>query len=359
MGLTQKEPEMELGLYTFADVGPEIDPARRLRNLLEEIELADQVGLDVFGVGEHHRPDYAVSAPAVVLAAAAERTRNVRLTSAVTVLSSDDPVRVFQDFATLDLLSGGRAEIMAGRGSFIESFPLFGYDLGDYDELFAEKLELLLELRESERVTWSGRHRAPLEDAGVYPRPVQDPLPVWIAVGGTPHSVVRAALLGLPLAIAIIGGQRERFAPLARLFREAARGAGHDPARLPISINSHTYVAERPQQASDEYFPTYAAMMNRIGRERGWAPMSRGQFEAGRSPRGALVVGSPEEVVDKILFQHELFGHRRFMAQISVGTMPHAKVMRAIELFGTEVAPVVRKELARRSAASAGGPAAV
>jgi probable LLM family oxidoreductase len=291
---------MELGLYTFADVGPEIDPARRLRNLLEEIELADQVGLDVFGVGEHHRPDYAVSAPAVVLAAAAERTRNVRLTSAVTVLSSDDPVRVFQDFATLDLLSGGRAEIMAGRGSFIESFPLFGYDLGDYDELFAEKLELLLELRESERVTWSGRHRAPLEDAGVYPRPVQDPLPVWIAVGGTPHSVVRAALLGLPLAIAIIGGQPERFAPLARLYREAARGAGHDPARLPISINSHTYVAERPQQASDEYFPTYAAMMNRIGRERGWAPMSRGQFEAGRSPRGALVVGSPEEVVDKI-----------------------------------------------------------
>jgi probable LLM family oxidoreductase len=346
---------MELGLYTFADVAPEIYPARRLRNLLEEIELADQVGLDVFGVGEHHRPDYAVSAPAVVLAAAAERTKNIRLTSAVTVLSSDDPVRVFQNFATLDLLSGGRAEIMAGRGSFIESFPLFGYDLGDYDELFAEKLELLLELRESERVTWSGEHRAPLEDAGVYPRPVQDPLPVWIAVGGTPQSVVRAALLGLPLAIAIIGGQPERFAPLAELYREAARGVGHDPGRLPISINSHTYVAETSRQASDEYFPTYAAMMNRIGRERGWAPMSRGQFEAGRSPRGALVVGSPEEVVEKILFEHELFGHERFMAQISVGTMPHARVMRAIELFGTEVAHAVRKELGRRSAASAGG----
>lgn len=341
---------MELGLYTFADVGPGIDPARRLRNLLEEIELADQVGLDVFGVGEHHRPDYAVSAPAVVLAAAAERTKNIRLTSAVTVLSSDDPVRVFQDFAMLDLLSGGRAEIMAGRGSFIESFPLFGYDLGDYDELFAEKLELLLRLRESERVTWSGRHRAPLDDAGVYPRSVQDPLPVWIAVGGTPQSVVRAALLGLPLAVAIIGGQPERFAPLARLYREAASQAGHDPARLPISINSHTYVAETSRRASDEYFPDYAAMMNRIGRERGWAPMGRAQFEAGRSPRGALVVGSPEEVVEKILFEHELFDHRRFMAQISVGTLPHDKVMRAIELFGTEVAPAVRKELARRSA---------
>ena len=348
---------MELGLYTFADVGPEIDPARRLRNLLEEIELADHLGLDVFGVGEHHRPDYAVSAPAVVLAAGAERTKNIRLTSAVTVLSSDDPVRVFQDFATLDLLSGGRAEIMAGRGSFIESFPLFGYDLGDYDELFAEKLELLLRLRESERVTWSGAHRAPLDDAGVYPRPVQDPLPVWIAVGGTPQSVVRAAVLGLPLAIAIIGGQPERFAPLARLYREAASEAGHDPEQLPISINSHTYVAENSQQASDEYFPTYSAMMNGIGRERGWPPMRRAQFEAGRSPRGALLVGSPEEVVEKILFEHELFGNERFMAQISIGALPHDRVMRTIELFGTEVAPAVRKELSRRSAA--GGPAAV
>ena len=345
---------MELGLYTFADVGPEIGPAQRLRNLLEEIELAEQVGLDVFGVGEHHRPDYAVSAPAVVLAAAAELTRDIRLTSAVTVLSSDDPVRVFQEFATLDLLSGGRAEIMAGRGSFIESFPLFGYDLGDYDELFAEKLELLLELRESERVTWSGKHRAPLEDAGVYPRPIQNPLPVWIAVGGTPQSVVRAALLGLPLAIAIIGGQPERFVPLARLYREAASRAGYDPARLPISINSHTYVAETSQQAGDEYFPTYAAMMNRIGRERGWSVITREQFEAGRSMRGALLVGSPEEVAEKILFEHELFGHERFMAQISVGAMPHDKVMRAIELFGTEVAPAVRKGLSRQSAGAGG-----
>ena len=207
---------MELGLYTFADVGPEIDPARRLRNLLEEVELADQLGLDVFGVGEHHRPDFAVSSPAVALAAAAARTKSIRLTSAVTVLSSDDPVRVFQDFATLDLISEGRAEIMAGRGSFIESFPLFGYDLNDYDDLFSEKLELLIELRDSERVTWSGNHRAPLEDAGVYPRPLQDPLPIWIAVGGTPQSVVRAAMLGLPLAVAIIGGEPERFAPLVQ-----------------------------------------------------------------------------------------------------------------------------------------------
>ena len=349
---------MELGLYTFADVGPEIGPAQRLRNLLEEVELADQVGLDVFGVGEHHRPDFAVSAPAVVLAAAAELTRDIRLTSAVTVLSSDDPVRVFQEFATLDLLSGGRVEIMAGRGSFIESFPLFGYDLADYDELFAEKLELLLKLRESERVTWSGKHRAPLEDAGVYPRPIQNPLPIWIAVGGTPQSVVRAALLGLPLAIAIIGGQPERFAPLARLYREAASRAGSDPAQLPISINSHTYVAETSQQAGDEYFPTYTAMMNRIGRERGWSVMRREQFEAGRSMRGALLVGSPEEVAEKILFEHELFGHQRFMAQISVGAMPHDKVMRAIELFGTEVAPAVRKELSRQSA-GAGGPTSV
>ena len=344
---------MELGLYTFADVGPGSDPARRMRELVEEIELADRVGLDVFGVGEHHRPDYAVSSPAVALAAAATRTENIRLSSAVTVLSSDDPVRVFQDFASLDLISGGRAEIMAGRGSFIESFPLFGYDLGDYDELFTEKLDLLLRLRESERVTWSGRHRAPLEDVGVYPRPVQDPLPVWIAVGGTPQSVVRAALLGLPLAIAIIGGQPENFAPLVRLYRQAAEEAGHDPAGLPVSINSHTYVAETGQGAGDEFFPTYAAMMNRIGRERGWGPMGRRQFEAGRSPRGALLVGSPEEVAEKILYEHELFGNDRFMAQISVGALPHEKVMRAIELFGTEVAPAVRKELAPRPAANA------
>src|ERR687889_705061 len=342
---------MELGIYTFAETTPDprtgrtVSPQQRLADLLEEIELADELGLDVYGVGEHHRAEFAVSAPALVLAAAAERTQTIRLTSAVTVLSSDDPVRVFQNFATLDLLSGGRAEIMAGRGSFTESFPLFGYDLGDYDEVFAEKLDLLLRLRESERVTWSGKHRAPLEHAGVYPRPLQDPLPIWIAVGGTPQSVVRAGLLGLPLAIAIIGGQPEHFTRLARLYRQAASQAGHDPARLPISINSHTYVAETPQQAGDEFYPTYAAMMNRIGRERGWSPMGRSQFEMGRSPRGALLVGSPEEVVEKILYEHELFANERFMAQISVGTIAHEKAIRAIELFGTEVVPAVRKAL--------------
>ena len=341
---------MELGLYTFADVGPEIDPSRRLRNLLKEAELADQLGLDVFGVGEHHRPDFAVSSPAVALAAVAARTERIRLTSAVTVLSSDDPVRVFQDFATLDLISDGRAEIMAGRGSFIESFPLFGYDLDDYDELFSEKLELLVKLRDAERVTWSGHHRPSLDDVGVYPRPLQDPLPVWIAVGGTPGSVARAGTLGLPLAVAIIGGEPERFAPLVGIYREAAGRAGHDPARLPVGINSHTYVAETSRRAGDEYYPTYAAMMNRIGRERGWPPIGRGQFEMGRSPRGALAVGSPEEVAEKILHQHEYFGHDRFMAQISIGTLPHEKAMRAIELFGTEVAPAVRQEIARRTA---------
>jgi probable LLM family oxidoreductase len=347
---------MELGIYTFAEVAPDpvtgrkVNAAERLRDLMEEMELADQVGLDVFGVGEHHRPDYAVSSPAVVLAAAAERTKRIRLTSAVTVLSSDDLVRVFQDFATLDLISGGRAEIMAGRGSFIESFPLFGYDLQDYDALFSEKLELLLKLRESENVTWSGRHRAPLTGQGVYPRPVQDPLPVWIAVGGTPQSVVRAATLGLPLAVAIIGGMPEQFAPLVQLYRDAASQAGHDATKLPVSINSHGYIADSSRQAADEFYPPYADVMTRIGRERGWPPTTRQQYEAQLTRRGALVVGSPGEVIDKILFQHEIFRHDRFLLQFSIGTMPHRQIMRCIELFGTEVAPAVRKALGVGSA---------
>jgi probable LLM family oxidoreductase len=327
---------VELGVYTFADVGD--DPARRMRELLEEAETADRVGLDVFGVGEHHRADYLVSQPAVVLGAIAARTSRVRLTSAVTVLSSDDPVRVLEEFAEVDLISGGRAEIMAGRGSFIESFPLFGFDLEDYDELFAEKLELLLALRGDEPVTWDGRHRAPLEDVVVHPRPLQRPLPVWVAVGGNPESAVRAGTLGLPMALAIIGGQPERFVPFAELHRKAAEAAGH--GRLALSINSHGYVGD-----PDEFFPAYAAMMTRIGRERGWPPMQRPDFEALRSRRGALVVGSPEEVVEKILFQHELFGHDRFLMQTSVGPIEHERVLRSIELFGTEVAPAVRAAL--------------
>jgi probable LLM family oxidoreductase len=341
---------MEIGIYTFAETpmdpatGRQLGAEQRLKDLLEEIELADQVGLDVFGVGEHHRPDYAVSAPAVVLAAAAARTKRIRLTSAVSVLSSDDPVRVFQDFATLDLISGGRAEIMAGRGSFVESFPLFGQDLADYDELFAEKLDLLLKVRANERVTWRGKHRPPIDDRGVYPRPVQNPLPVWIAVGGTPQSVIRAATLGLPMALAIIGGAPERFKPFVDLYREAAARAGHDPESLPVSINSHGFIADDARQAAEDAFPPMAATMSRIGRERGWGPYTRRQFDAETTLRGALFVGSPQEVIDKILFQYELFRHRRFLIQLTVGPMPHTKVMRAIELLGTEVAPVVRRE---------------
>ncbi|HKG38935.1 MAG TPA: LLM class flavin-dependent oxidoreductase [Conexibacter sp.] len=342
---------MEIGVTSFADLAEGADPGRRLRELVEEIELADAVGLDVFGVGEHHRPDFAVSAPAVALAGAATRTRRIRLASAVTVLSTDDPVRVFEQFATLDQLSGGRAEIIAGRGSFTESYPLFGASLDDYDELFSEKLELLLAVRESERVTWSGsgRHRAALDGVGVYPRPAQDPLPVWIGVGGTPASVMRAGLLGLPLVIAIIGGEPARFVQFAELYREALRRGGHDPVALPIAINSHAHVAENSEQAADEMFPAYATMMNRVGRERGWPPIVRQQFEAGRTPRGAIFCGDPDEVATKILAQHELFGHQRFLAHMGMGGLEHAKVLRAIELLGTEVAPRVR------SAVAAGG----
>jgi probable LLM family oxidoreductase len=343
---------VEIGVYTFGEA-PVEGAGQRLRNLLDEIELADQVGLDVFGVGEHHRPDFAVSSPAVVLAAAAERTKTIRLTSAVSVISSDDPIRVFQDFATIDLLSGGRAEIMAGRGSFIESFPLFGYDLDDYDELFSEKLELLLAARDAEVVYWPGStHTQRIENRGVYPRPIQDPLPVWIAVGGTPQSVARAGILGLPLALAIIGGQPARFAPLVELYRRAATDVGNDGGSLPISINAHTFVADDSQRAADIFFPGYAEVMSRIGRERGWPPLTREQFEAGRAPGGHLLVGSPQEVTEKILEQYEIFRHDRFLAQLSVGPMAHEDLMRAIELLGTEVAPAVRSEIARTTRAA-------
>lgn len=342
---------MELGLYTFADVDPNAtdrggEGRRRLVDLIEEIELADQVGLDVFGLGEHHRPDYAVSAPAVVLAAAAARTSRIRLTSAVTVLSSDDPVRVFQQFATLDLLSNGRAEIMAGRGSFIESFPLFGQSLDDYDQLFAEKLELLLAIRESEKVTWAGETRPAINDRGVYPRPQQNPLPLWIAVGGTPQSVARAGALGLPMALAIIGGEPRRFAPLFDLYREAARRTGRDPFELKTSINVHGFIADTTEQAADQFYGPQAEVMNRIGRERGWGPTSRAHFDQARGPTGNLFLGDPESVARKIVAHQRLFRNDRFLLQMAIGLMPHDQILRGIELYGTKVAPMVREMLA-------------
>lgn len=340
---------MEIGIYTFGDVDThpvtkeKISTEQRIKNLIEEAELADQVGLDVFAIGEHHRPDYSVSAPAIVLAAAAMKTKNIKLSSAVTVLSSDEPIRVFQQFATLDNLSGGRAEIMAGRGSFIESFPLFGYDLKDYDVLFTEKLQLLMKLNEAERISWQGKLTQAIDNRGVYPRPVQEKLPIWIAVGGTPESVVRAAENGLPMALAIIGGQPARFAPYTKLYRDVYSKAGHNPNKIQLSINSHTYIADDSKQAADELYAPYSQMMNRIGRERGWPPSGRAQFDASLQPEGALLVGSPQQVIDKVLAQYEIFGHTRYLAQISMGALPHDKVLRAIELLGTKVAPVVKK----------------
>ncbi|MEO5594336.1 MAG: LLM class flavin-dependent oxidoreductase [Chitinophagaceae bacterium] len=340
---------MEIGVYTFADItadpltGKMISPHERVRNLLEEVELAEQVGLDIFAVGEHHRPDYIASSPAVILGAAAARTKKIKLSSAVTVLSSDDPVRVFQDFATIDLISSGRAEIMAGRGSFIESFPLFGYDLKDYDELFAEKLGLLVKLNEKEKISWKGKHRPSINNLGVYPRPFQDKLPVWVAVGGTPESVVRAATLHLPMALAIIGGMPDQFVPLIELYRSTAKKIGYNNSIA--GINSHSFVADTSQQAADEFYPSYADVMTRIGRERGWSGITREQFEYMRSPKGSLLVGSPQQVIDKILYEHELFKHDRFLGQMSMGAMPHSSIMRSIELFGTVVAPAVRKAL--------------
>jgi probable LLM family oxidoreductase len=326
---------VEIGVFTFADTREGDGAERRLRDLLEEAELAEEVGLDVFGVGEHHRPDFAVSSPAVVLAAVAARTKRIRLTSAVTVLSSDDPIRVFQEFSTLDLVSGGRAEIMVGRGSFIESFPLFGYDLRDYDRLFEEKLAALLHVRETG--TSPAGH-------GVHPTPAQERLPVWVAVGGTPESAVRAGALGLPMALAIIGGFPERFRPFTELHRRAAIEAGHDPPPR-LSINSHGYIADTAERALDESFPYVSAAMNRIGRERGWPPLQRADYDAAATLRGANFVGDPEQVVEKILFQHELFGHDRFLLQLTIGGIPHEGILRSIELLGREVAPVVHERL--------------
>ncbi|MET3505327.1 LLM class flavin-dependent oxidoreductase [Halalkalibacter oceani] len=343
---------MEIGISTFVETTPDVNTgktishAERIREVVEEIVLADQVGLDVFGVGEHHREDFAASNPAVILAAAASQTKRIRLTSAVTVLSSDDPVRVFQEFATLDAISNGRAEIMAGRGSFIESFPLFGYDLHDYNELFDEKLELLLQIRQSEKVTWQGKHRPAIRNLGVYPRPVQNPLPVWIGSGGNPESVVRAGKLGLPLVLAIIGGRPLQFAPLVQLYKQAAAEAGHDPAKLTVASHSHGFIAEDREEAADAFFPSTQLVMNKLGKERGWGHYGRASFDAARSLEGALYVGDPDTVAEKIIHLRKNVGITRFMLHVPVGSMPHEQVMKAIELLGTKVAPKVREEVA-------------
>ncbi len=344
---------MQLGLYSFAENTPDPlngnrlqSPAERLADLIEEIRLADELGLDFYGLGEHHRPDYVASAPVTILAAAAAVTKRIRLSTAVTVLSSENPIRVWQQFATLDLLSGGRAEIMAGRGSFIESFPLFGYDLEHYDALFEEKLAELLEIRKGGKVAWPGsEHTRPIPGIEIFPKPVQAELPIWIAVGGTPNSVARAAYYGLPLMLAIIGGQPQQFQPFTELYRRTAEKVGHDPGRLPIGVSGHGFIAETSQEALDVAFPAHHEAMSRIGRERGWPPTTRAQFEAGASPHGAYYMGSPQQVIDKILMQHEWFQHDRFGLQLSVGTLPHARVMKAIELYGTVVKPAIDKAL--------------
>ena len=344
---------MELGLMSFADMEPEkqagsgISAHQRIKNLMEEIQLADQLDLDVFGIGEHHRPDYAVSSPAVILGAAAVLTKKIKLTSAVTVLSSDDPVRVYQTFATVDQLSNGRVEIMAGRGSFIESFPLFGYDLEDYEGLFTDKIDLLLKINQSTKVSWKGKHRAPLNNLGVYPRAFQDQIPIWLAAGGTPASAVRAAKLNIPLMLAIIGGMPEQFVRFINLYKDSCKELGRSKEGIQLGVNNHFYVGEDSEIAAKEFYPFYATMMDRVGRERGWQPLTRPQFDYLREPRGALMVGSVQQVVDKILYEHEIFGNTRFLAQASVGTVPHNKILKSIELFGTKVVPEVRRSLAK------------
>jgi probable LLM family oxidoreductase len=348
------KPQMQIGIDSFAAAYTDSSLAEgtsdRLRNLVEQIEHADQVGLDVFGIGEHHRRDYLDSAPAVILGAAAARTQRIRLTSAVTVLSSADPVRVFQNFATLDLLSQGRAEMVVGRGSFIDSFPLFGFKLEDYDSLFAEKLDLLLKIRENENVHWSGKHRAALTGQGIYPRPVQNPLPIWLGVGGTPKSFARAGALGLPLMVAIIGGETRRFRPLIDLYRETGKRYGHSPDRLRVGVHSLGYVAPTTQQAVDDFFPGYARAFASVAKERGWPAVTRADFDAQRAPEGALLVGNADEVVEKIVRHSEaLGGISRLTFQMNAASLSHAKLMRAIEAIGTRVAPAVRQRLAEKS----------
>ena len=343
---------MELGISTFGEIHPDgtagkaVNAHKRVQELLEEVKLADEVGLDVYAFGEHHRPDFVISAPEIMMAAAAAITKNIHLSSSVTVLSSVDPVRTFQNFATVDLISGGRAEMIAGRGSFIESFPLFGYNLDDYDALFTEKLEMFLEINKQEIINWQGKFRAPVRNQGVYPRPLQEEIPVWIGVGGTPASAKRAGTLNLPMIIAILGSAPKHFIPFVELYRESAEKAGHDVSKLQLAISSQFYLAEGADQAVDEFYPSYEALMTRVGRERGWSPMNRSQFEWLRKD-GPLVVGDVQQAIDKIMGQYEIFGNTRFVAQLVTGFTPHKKILKAIELYGTHVAPVVRKETSK------------
>ncbi len=339
---------MQFGISTFGEIDPHhlsgkaINAQERVQQLLQQAKLADDLGLDVFALGEHHRADYVVSSPEIILAAAAAITKNIKLTSAVTVLSSSDPVRVFQNFASLDLISNGRAEIIAGRGSFIESFPLFGYDLNDYDELFIEKLDLLLTINKNEIVNWKGTHRASINNLGVYPRPYQQQLPIWIAVGGTPSSVIRAGSLNLPLTIAILGGSPAQFTQLTNLYRTAAQKAGHDVSKLQLCINEHLYLADTSEQARDEFFPVYEKLINKIGKERGWGKMSRAHFDDLCETDGPLLVGSANDVIEKLKYQFKLFNNTRFLAQIIFGDIAHEKILHTIELFGKAVAPAVK-----------------
>jgi probable LLM family oxidoreductase len=347
---TSNHNGIEIGIYTLADIGPDpltnktITPKQRMIEIIQAAKLADEAGLDVFGVGEHHRLDYASSSPAVILAAIAQATNQIKLTSTTSVLSTLDPVRLFEDFATLDLISDGRAEILAGRGAFIESFPLFGYSTNDYDELFTEHMELLLQLNKNERVTWSGNFRSPLKNAEISPRPIQEEIPVWIGVGGTPESAVRAGKFGVGMALAILGGDPVRFKPLVDIYRKAGMEAGHSPEALKIGVTGHTFIAETTEQAKDEFFPYYSNYWSYVNRQRGMGSrMSRADFEYMASPNTALFVGSPRQIVEKILHQHELFGHKRFLAQVDIGGLPYHKVAKNIELLATEVAPVIKK----------------
>jgi probable LLM family oxidoreductase len=341
---------MELGISTFGEVTPDnkagnaVNAHERVQELLAEVKLADEVGLDVFAFGEHHRPDFVISAPEIFMAAAAAITKNIHLSSSVTVLSSADPVRTFQNFATVDLISGGRAEMIAGRGSFIESFPLFGFDLDDYDALFTEKLEMFLEINKHEVLKWKGKFRSPVANQGIYPRPLQQSIPVWIGVGGTPASAKRAGTLNLPLIIAILGSAPKNFVPFVELYRESAAKAGHDVDKLQLAISSQFFVADNEAQAVNNFYPSYEALMNRVGRDRGWSPMNKTQFEWLRKD-GPLVVGDVQQAVDKIMGQYELFKNTRFVAQLVTGHTPHKEVLKTIETYGTKVAPIIRKEL--------------